>query len=77
MTCHSCRGWSRGRTNRRNRRQAASITPDGIPLNATYIEYLRRILPRGQVRLRMSGDMHPVVIVADARVLGVLMPVKK
>jgi hypothetical protein len=52
-------------------------TPDGIPLNATYIEYLRRILPRGQVRLRMSGDMHPVVIVADARVLGVLMPVKK
>jgi len=52
-------------------------TPTGIPLNATYIDYLRRILPRGQVRLQMSGDMQPVVIVADGKVLGVLMPVKQ
>jgi hypothetical protein len=52
-------------------------TPNGIPLNATYIDYLRRILPRGEVRLRMSGDTQPVVIVADAKVLGVLMPVRK
>jgi hypothetical protein len=52
-------------------------TPDGIPLNATYIRYLRRILPAGTVRLRIRADMQPVVIVAGGKVVAVLMPVKK
>ena len=51
------------------------ITPSGIALNATYIEYLRRILPAASVRFRMTGKMQPVVVVADGKVIGVLMPV--
>jgi hypothetical protein len=50
-------------------------TPSGIALNATYINYLRRIVPAGSVRFRMTGKMQPVVIVDDGRVIGVLMPV--
>lgn len=52
-------------------------TPKGIPLNATYIDYLRRILPARAVRFRMSGELDPVVIVASGKVVGVLMPVRK
>jgi len=50
-------------------------TPSGIALNATYIKYLRRILPAASVRFRMTGKMQPVVVVADGKVIGVLMPV--
>jgi hypothetical protein len=53
------------------------LTPSGIPLSATYVDYLRRILPRGQVRLKTGGEMQPVVIVASGKTIGVLMPVKK
>lgn len=52
-------------------------TPDGLPLNATYIKYLRRILPSRGVRLLVGGDMQPVVIVSGDKPVGVLMPVKK
>ena len=52
-------------------------TPSGIPLNATYITYLRRILPSRGVRFRSSGELQPVVIVVDGKVVGVLMPVRK
>jgi hypothetical protein len=50
--------------------------PNGIPLNATYITFLRRTLPRS-VRFRMNGGMQPVVIVASGTAVGVLMPVKQ
>jgi hypothetical protein len=50
-------------------------TPSGIALNPTYIKYLRRILPPASVRFRMTGKMQPVVVVADGKVIGVLMPV--
>lgn len=50
--------------------------PNGIPLNATYVSYLRRILP-ASVRFRMSGEMQPVVITANGKIVGVLMPVRK
>jgi len=52
-------------------------TPSGIALNATYIDYLRRRLPTGSGRLRMTAAMQPVVIVADGKAVGVLMPVRQ
>lgn len=52
-------------------------TPSGIALNATYIRYLRRILPAAAVRFRMTGPVQPVVIVAAGRAVGVLMPVRQ
>ena len=52
-------------------------TPKGIPLNATYINYLRRILPVPTVRFRMSGEQDPVLVVASGKTVGVLMPVRK
>jgi len=51
-------------------------TPTGIPLNATYINYLRRVLP-SSVRFRVGGELEPIGIVADGKVVGVLMPVRK
>jgi hypothetical protein len=50
-------------------------TPSGIALNATYVNYLRRILSGASVRFRMTGQREPVVVVADGNVIGVLMPV--
>jgi hypothetical protein len=50
-------------------------TPSGIALNSTYINFLRRVAPRGS-RFRMTDGMHPVVLVADGTAIAVLMPVK-
>ena len=52
-------------------------TPKGIPLSATYIDFLRRILPARAVRFRMNGELDPVVITSDGKPVGVLMPVRK
>jgi hypothetical protein len=52
-------------------------TPSGIPLNATYLDYLRRILPAASVRFRMGGELQPVVVLIDGKAVGVLMPVRK
>jgi hypothetical protein len=52
-------------------------TPSGIALNATYIRFLNRSLPASSVRLRTSGAVDPVVILAKGRAVGVLMPVKQ
>ena len=57
-------------------RAGVNSAPNGIALNATYVSYLRRILS-GSTRFRMTGDLQPVVIVADGKAVGVLMPVKK
>ena len=51
--------------------------PSGIVLNATYIDFVRRTLPPRQVRLRMKGDLDPVVITVDGKAVGVMMPVKR
>ena len=51
--------------------------PNGIPLNATYINFLRRVLSSSTVRFRMGGELDPVSIVADGKIVGVLMPVRK
>jgi hypothetical protein len=50
-------------------------TPNGIALNATYINYLRRTLPARSVRLRVTAPRQPVVIADNGKVVGVLMPV--
>jgi len=44
--------------------------PSGIVLNATYIDFVRRTLPPRQVRLRMKGDLDPVVIAVDGKPVG-------
>jgi hypothetical protein len=50
-------------------------SPSGVALNATYIDFLRRIVPATSLRLRMTAPRQPVVIVASGKVVGVLMPV--
>jgi hypothetical protein len=51
--------------------------PSGVVLNATYIDYLRRILPVASLRLRVEGDLKPVVVVSKGVAVGVLMPVAR
>ena len=52
-------------------------SPSCIVLNANYINFLRRVLPAGSVCFRMAGELQPVVILADGRAVGVLMPAKQ
>ena len=52
-------------------------TPTGVILNATYIDYLRRILPAASLRIRVEGDLKPVVVVSKGVAVGVLMPVAR
>jgi hypothetical protein len=52
-------------------------TPKGVPLNATYVDYLRRILSVRAVRFRMSGELDPVLILENGKMVAVLMPVHK
>ena len=53
------------------------IAPNGIALNVTYINFLRRTLPAGSVRLRTNGALQPIVILANGKSIGVLMPVRQ
>jgi hypothetical protein len=50
--------------------------PNGIALNATYINFLRRVLPPGAVRFRIGGGLQPIVILANGTAVGVLMAVR-
>ena len=52
-------------------------TPGGLPLNATYINYLRRVVPTGRARLRITGDLQPVLVLVDDKLIAVLMPVAR
>jgi len=58
------------------RRGEAYAAPNGVTLNPTYIEYLRRTLPESRVRLRMKGLTEPVVILLDGKPIGLLMPMR-
>ena len=51
--------------------------PNGIALNATYINFLRRTLSGSSVRFRMSGGLQPIVVLANGVAVAVLMPVKQ
>ena len=48
--------------------------PNGIALNATYFNYLRKTVPRN-ARFRMTEKRQPVIVVAGNIVVCVLMPV--
>jgi hypothetical protein len=50
--------------------------PGGILLNGGYIDYLRKVLPAGRVRLRMKTDADPVIVLLDGKPVGLLMPMK-
>ena len=49
----------------------------GIVLNSTYVDFVRHTLSPRQVRLRMKGDLDPVVITVDGKPVDVMMPVKR
>jgi hypothetical protein len=51
-------------------------SPSGLALNATFINFLRRVLPASAVRFRMTDGLQPIVVLADGRAVAVLMPVK-
>ncbi len=53
------------------------VAPNGVLLNAGYIDYLRAALPRSRVRLRMKGDLEPVVILLDGNPVGLVMPMRR
>lgn len=53
------------------------VAPNGVQLNAGYVDYLRRALPPARVRLRMKGDLEPVVILLDGTAVGLVMPMRQ
>lgn len=50
-------------------------SPSGLALNATYVDFLRRIVPPHTLRFRMSERRRPILVVANGSTIGVLMPV--
>jgi hypothetical protein len=52
------------------------VTPEGIPLSALYVDYLRRHVG-SRLRLRITGDRQPIVLMLDGRAVGVVMPMAK
>jgi hypothetical protein len=52
------------------------VAPSGVVLSARYVDYLRRTLPERNLRLRMKGELDPVVLVLDGRPVGLLMPMR-
>lgn len=51
--------------------------PSGVLLNATYVNFLKRILPTRSLRFRMETEQQPMVILSDGKPVGVLMAVKR
>ena len=51
--------------------------PSGVVLNATYIDFVRRTLAPQPVRLRMKGELDPVLILMNGKPVGAMMPVKR
>lgn len=49
-------------------------TPEGVGLNATYVDFLRRVLPRS-ARFRLGGATGPIVVTVDGNAVGAFMPV--
>ena len=51
-------------------------TPSGVLLNGNYVTFLRGVLP-GRARLRVNGEMDPIVVVLDGNAIAVVMPVRR
>jgi len=58
-------------------RQNTFVTPTGLPLNGNYINVLRRASGASRMRLRIKGDLEPIVIVMDGKLIGVVMPMAR
>lgn len=51
--------------------------PSGLAVNATYVNFLKRVLPARSLRIRMGSQLEPMVIVSDSKPVGVLMAVAR
>lgn len=60
---------------RRNPSGTTYTSPTGLALNATYVDFLRRIVPPHSLRFRMTDGTRPILVAADGKTVGVLMPV--
>jgi len=54
-------------------RRNTFVTPTGLPLNGNYINILRRASGASRMRLRLKGDLDPIVIVMDGKLIGIVM----
>jgi hypothetical protein len=52
------------------------VAPDGLALNAGYVDYLRAALPVRRVRLRMNRDLDPIIILLDGKPVGLVMALR-
>jgi len=52
------------------------ITPTGVILNGNYITLLKSMPVAGRTRLRTKGKTDIVVVVADEKAIGVMMPIQ-
>ena len=59
------------------RRDRGYATPDGVLLNRTYVDFLRRHAGASRLMFRTSGPADPVLIVVDGQTVGVLMPLAR
>lgn len=53
------------------------LTPDGLPLNPKYVDYLRARPEAKRFELHVTGDQSPVAVVLDGQAVAVLMPMSR
>ena len=53
------------------------VLPDGLPLSARYVDYLRQHTTLRRLALRVSGDRSPVIVMLDGRAIAIVMPMAK
>ncbi len=58
-------------------RERGYVTPDGVLLKRSYVEFLRRNAGASRLMFRAKGPTDPVVIVVDGQTVGVLMPMAR
>ena len=51
--------------------------PNGLILSALYVDFLRSVLADGTLRLRMKGDLEPVVVLSSGKAVGLVMAMKR
>jgi hypothetical protein len=49
------------------------VAPSGIFLGADYVEYLARTLGKRNLRLRMKGELDPIVVLVSGKPVGLVM----
>jgi len=56
------------------KRPRTYVSPDGVTLSADYVDFLARTIGKGEVRFRLKGKAQPVIVLADGKAVGLLMP---